>query len=282
MPKEINPKTGRIHTHFSTISTITGRLSSSKPNLQNIPIKSLEGQKIRESFVSEKNHFLISADYSQIELRVLAHVAKIENLIQAFKDEKDIHKITAAQVFKVPENEIDDSLRSKAKAINFGIIYGISAFGLAKQLNISRGEAANYIKSYFEAYPGIEASMKNYIELARANGYVETFSGRKCFIRDIGNKNPMIRAEAERQAINAPIQGSAADIIKKAMICLSKKLEEKNLRSKIILQIHDELIVEAPNDEVEMVAKILKSEMESVFTLDVPLKVDVKIGECWT
>ena len=282
LPKEINPKTGRIHTHFSTISTITGRLSSSKPNLQNIPIKSLEGQKIRESFVSEKNHFLISADYSQIELRVLAHVAKIENLIQAFKDEKDIHKITAAQVFKVPENEIDDSLRSKAKAINFGIIYGISAFGLAKQLNISRGEAANYIKSYFEAYPGIEASMKNYIELARANGYVETFSGRKCFIRDIGNKNPMIRAEAERQAINAPIQGSAADIIKKAMICLSKKLEEKNLRSKIILQIHDELIVEAPNDEVEMVAKILKSEMESVFTLDVPLKVDVKIGECWT
>lgn len=281
LPKEINPQTGRIHTHFSSTSTITGRLSSSAPNLQNIPIKSLEGQKIRESFIAQKDHFLISADYSQIELRVIAHVAKIRNLIQAFKEEKDIHKITASQVFGISEDAVDDSMRSKAKAINFGIIYGISAFGLAKQLDISRQDAASYIKSYLEAYPGIDTSMKNFIQSARTIGYVETFSGRKCFIRDINNKNPMIRNEAERLAINAPIQGSAADVIKKAMILVSKKFTEKNLRSKIILQIHDELIVEAPKDEVEIASKILKSEMENAANLDVPLKVDVKVGLNW-
>lgn len=282
LPKEINPKTGRVHTHLSTISTITGRLSSSNPNLQNIPIKSAEGQKIRTAFIAEKNHLLISADYSQIELRVIAHVAKIENLIQAFKDGKDIHKITAAQVFKIPENEVTDEIRSKAKAINFGIIYGISAFGLARQLDISRQEAGDYIKSYLETYPGIDVYMKNYIMLARQNGYVQTFSGRKCFIREINNKNPAIRAEAERLAINAPIQGSAADIIKKAMIRLNKKFAEEKLQSKMILQIHDELIVEAPENEVEVAAKILKSEMENSFVLDVPLKVDVKISHHWS
>ena len=281
LPKEIDTQTGRIHTHFSSTSTITGRLSSSAPNLQNIPIKSLEGQKIRESFIAQKDHFLISADYSQIELRVIAHVAKIGNLIQAFKEEKDIHKITASQVFGIPEDAVDDSMRSKAKAINFGIIYGISAFGLAKQLDISRQDAASYIKSYLEAYPGIDYSMKNFIQSARANGYVETFSGRKCFIRDINNKNPMIRNEAERLAINAPIQGSAADVIKKAMILVSAKFAEEKLRSKIILQIHDELIVEAPKDEVEIASKILKSEMENAANLDVPLKVDVKVGLNW-
>ncbi|MES2961514.1 MAG: DNA polymerase I [Pseudomonadota bacterium] len=281
LPEEINPQTGRIHTHFSTTSTITGRLSSRYPNLQNIPIKSLEGQKIRESFIAEKNHFLISADYSQIELRVIAHAAKIGNLINAFKEDKDIHRITAAQVFGVTEDEVDDSLRSKAKAINFGIIYGISAFGLARQLDIPRQEAAIYIKSYLETYPGIDISMKNYIELARKNGYVQTLSGRKCFIRDINNKNPMIRAEAERLAINAPIQGSAADIIKKAMIRLSKRFKEENLQSKIILQIHDELIVEAPENEVEIATKILKYEMENAAILDVPLKVDVTVADCW-
>jgi DNA polymerase-1 len=281
LPQEINPKTGRIHTHLSTISTVTGRLSSSNPNLQNIPIKSAEGQKIREAFVAEKNHFLISADYSQIELRVIAHVAKIGNLVQAFKDDKDIHRITASQIFKIPESEIDEATRSKAKAINFGIIYGISAFGLARQLDISRQDAASYIKSYLETYPGIDSYMKNYIELARKNGYVETFSGRKCFIREINNKNPMIRNEAERLAINAPIQGSAADIIKKAMIRLSKKFSEKNLRAKMILQIHDELIVEAPENEVEIASQILKTEMENAFQLDVPLKADVKVGKCW-
>lgn len=281
LPQEINPKTGRIHSHFSTTSTITGRLSSSNPNLQNIPIKSLEGQKIRESFISEKNHFLISADYSQIELRVIAHVAKIENLVKAFKEGKDIHQITASQVFGIPENEVDSATRSKAKAINFGIIYGISAFGLARQLDISRQDASTYIKSYLATYPGIDSYMKNYINLARQNGFVETISGRKCFIREINNKNGMIRAEAERLSINAPIQGSAADIIKKAMIRLSKRFREEKLNSKIILQIHDELIVEAPQDEVELATKILKFEMENAMILDVPLKVDVTVGNSW-
>lgn len=282
LPKEINPKTGRIHTHFSTTSTITGRLSSSQPNLQNIPIKSLEGQKIRESFVAEKDHFLISADYSQIELRVIAHVAKIENLIAAFKDGKDIHRITASQVFGIPEDQIDDAIRSKAKAINFGIIYGISAFGLARQLDISRQDAATYIKSYLAAYPGIDAYMRETIVLGRQQGFVQTLSGRKCFISQINNKNPIIRNEAERLAINAPIQGSAADIIKKAMIRLSKKFSEEKLHSKIILQIHDELILEAPKDEVEIATKILKKEMENAANLDVPLQVDVKVGLNWS
>jgi len=281
LPKEINPKTNRIHSNFSTTSTITGRFSSNNPNLQNIPIKSLEGKKIRESFVAAKDHLLISADYSQIELRVIAHVAKIDNLVKAFKEDKDIHRITAAQVFHIPEAQVTDEIRSKAKAINFGIIYGISAFGLARQLDIPRQEAAVYIKSYLETYPGIDSYMKSYIDLARTNGFVETISGRKCFIREINNKNPMIRNEAERLAINAPIQGSAADIIKKAMINLDKKFREMNLRSKIILQIHDELVVEAPKDEVEIATKILKREMEDAFVLDVPLRVDVTVDDCW-
>ena len=282
LPKEINAKTDRIHSSFSTTSTITGRFNSSNPNLQNIPIKSLEGQKIREAFISKKDHFLISADYSQIELRVIAHVAKIDNLIAAFKDGKDIHRITASQVFGVLENEVDDAMRSKAKAINFGIIYGISAFGLAKQLGIGRTEASNYIKSYLEAYPGIDSYMKNYIQLARQFGYVKTISGRKCFIREINNKNGMIRSEAERLAINAPIQGSAADIIKMAMIHVAKEFEAQNLRSKIILQVHDELIIEAPKDEVELATKILKSKMENALIFDVPLKVDVEVGNHWS
>ncbi|MBU6339135.1 MAG: DNA polymerase I [Rickettsiales bacterium] len=281
LPEEINSKTGRIHSHFSTTSTITGRFNSTNPNLQNIPIKSLEGQKIREAFVASDGKLLISADYSQIELRVIAHVAKIANLTKAFKDGKDIHRITASQVLGISENEVTDEMRSKAKAINFGIIYGISAFGLAKQLKISRQEAANYIKSYLETYPGIDSYMKEYIETARKLGYVKTLSGRKCFIHEINNKNPMIRAEAERLSINAPIQGSAADIIKKAMINLDKALIKENLQSKIILQIHDELIIEAPENEVEIATKIIKREMENAVILDTPLKVDIKAQKCW-
>ncbi len=281
LPKEINPKTNRIHSNFSTTSTSTGRFSSTNPNLQNIPIKSEEGKKIRQSFIAAKDHLLISADYSQIELRVIAHVAKIHNLVQAFKDDKDIHRITASQVFHIPEAQVTDEIRSKAKAINFGIIYGISAFGLAKQLDIPRSEAAIYIQSYLEAYPGIDAYMKNYIEVARRNGFITTISGRKCFIHEINSKNPILRQEAERLAINAPIQGSAADIIKIAMINLDRKFRELNLRSKIIMQIHDELVIEAPQDEVEIAQQILKKEMESAFILDTPLKVDLSVNQYW-
>ncbi len=281
LPKEINKKTYRIHTHLSSISTITGRLSSSNPNLQNIPIKSDEGKKIRQSFIAEKNHSLISVDYSQIELRVIAHIAQIENLITAFKEDKDIHRITAAQVFGLKEEEVTAEIRSKAKAINFGIIYGISGFGLARQLGIGRKEAGEYIKSYLATYPGIDVYMKKYIELARANGFVETIGGRKCFIRGINDKHPVIRAESERLAINAPIQGSAADIIKKAMIKLDKKMKEKKLAAKIILQIHDELLIEAPENEIDVVSQLIREEMERAMVLDVPLKVDVVVGKSW-
>lgn len=281
LPKEINVKTGRVHTYLSSISTVTGRLSSYKPNLQNIPIKTKEGRKIRECIISKPGYLLISADYSQIELRIIAEVANITNLIQAFKDNKDIHRITAAQVFGLKEEDVTDEIRSRAKAINFGIIYGISGFGLARQLGISRTEASDYIKSYFAAYPGIQDYMKKYIELAHTNGFVETIGGRKCFLRNINDKNPMVRAEAERLAINAPIQGSAADVIKKAMIRLDKKLLEKNYKSKIILQIHDELIIEAPENEVDEVSALVKSEMEGAMNLAVSLKVDVEIGKEW-
>lgn len=281
LPKQINQKTKRIHTRFATINTITGRLSSSDPNLQNIPIRSDDGRKIRQAFIAKKNHLLISADYSQVELRVIAHVAKIKSLIQAFKENKDIHKITAAQVFNLQEDEVSSELRSKAKAINFGIIYGISAFGLAKQLKIERKEASEYIKNYLETYPGIEEYMQNYQDFARKNGYVKTIGGRKCFIKDINSKNHILRSEAERLAINAPIQGSAADIIKKAMINLDKKFIKQNISAKILLQIHDELIIEAKESEVDEVTKIVQEEMEKAMVLDCSLKVDVEINKSW-
>lgn len=281
LPKEINAKTGRVHSSFLSTVTATGRLSSQNPNLQNIPIKNEDGRKIRECFIAQNGNFLISADYSQIELRIIAEVANIENLKQAFRDGKDIHRITASQVFHVSESEVSGEMRSNAKAINFGIIYGISAFGLARNLGISRSEAAQYIKSYFAAYPGIEEYMKNTIEFARKNGFVQTIGGRKCFIREINNKNPMIRAEAERFAINAPIQGGAADIIKKAMLNISQKLREKKLQSKIVSQIHDELLIEAPENEVEQVKQLLITAMESVNLLPMKLKVDVEVGKSW-
>ncbi len=277
----INAKTKRIHTTLSNITTSTGRLSSNNPNLQNIPIRSEEGRKIRNAFVAAKGCKLISADYSQIELRVLADIAGIDALKQAFLEDKDIHTITAAQVFKMAESEVDKETRRKAKAINFGIIYGISAFGLAKQLKIGRGDAAKYIENYFTTYPGIQKYMQQYQELARQNGFVETIIGRKCFIPTINSKNPTLRGLAERLAINAPIQGSAADIIKKAMIDFDAVLLEQNLQSKIVLQVHDELLIEAPENEAEKVAASLKKTMQQAILLDVPLKVDVKIMDRW-
>jgi DNA polymerase-1 len=277
----INLKTKRIHTTLSNISTSTGRLSSNNPNLQNIPIRTKEGRKIRSAFIAPKNCKLISADYSQIELRVLSSISNIDALKQAFLEDKDIHAITAAQVFGAKEKEIDKEMRRRAKAINFGIIYGISAFGLAKQLRISRYDAAKYIENYFITYPGIKRYMSHYQDLARQNGYVETIAGRKCFIPNINSKNPILRGLAERLSINAPIQGSAADIIKKAMIDFDRVLFEQKLKSKIILQVHDELLVEAPEGEVEKVSALLKSTMEKAILLDIPLKVDVKIEDRW-
>lgn len=275
LQKEINSQTQRIHSHFSNTATITGRLNSFNPNLQNLPIKTTEGKMIRQCFIPSNDHTLISADYSQIELRILADMANITNLIQAFKNNKDIHTITACEVFKISELEIDDVVRNKAKAINFGIIYGISAFGLAKQLKISNSEADQYIKSYFATYKGIEDHMKNSIKFAEENGFVLTISNRKIFIHDIKSKNPIIKNEAKRQAINAGIQGSCADIISKAMINITNKFLENNIKSKMVLQIHDELVFEVANCEKEIVKKIIKEEMENSYSLKVPMQVDL-------
>jgi DNA polymerase-1 len=281
LQESINKETGRIHTTFSNISTSTGRLSSNSPNIQNIPIRTSEGRKIRNAFTAKKGHKFILADYSQIELRVLAHISDIKNLKEAFREDKDIHTITAAQIFGISESEVDSDIRRKAKAINFGIIYGISAFGLAKQLRIDRKDASNYIKSYFETYPGIKEFMDNYQDLAQQHGYVTTITGRKCFINGIDSKNPIVKGLAQRLAINAPIQGSAADIIKKAMIDLDDSLSKSNLKAKMILQVHDELILEVPDGEVEEVKELLKKTMENAFFLDLPLKVDVSVRQEW-
>ncbi len=279
--KDISPDTGRIHTSFMMTVVATGRLSSQHPNLQNIPIRSEEGRKIRKAFVAEKGHRLISADYSQIEIRLLAHMADIEVLKQAFRDGKDIHAITASQVFGVPLEEVSGKMRYNAKAINFGIIYGQSAFGLAGQLGISRGEAKDYIDAYFKQYPGIGQYMEEMKEIARKQGYVTTLYGRKCFVGDINGRNPILRGNAERAAINYPLQGSAADIIKKAMINVVRALEKQNMQSQLILQIHDELIIEAPEAEVGQAAKLVTREMENVTSLSIPIIAEAKTGHSW-
>jgi DNA polymerase-1 len=279
--EQINPKTGRVHTCYSQAIASTGRLSSNDPNLQNIPIRTDEGRKIRRAFVPEAGHVLMSADYSQIELRLLAHVAKIESLIKAFHDGADIHAMTASQVFGVPVEGMDPMVRRQAKAINFGIIYGISAFGLARQLGIARGEAQVYIDAYFQKYPGIRAYMDTTKELARKQGFVTTLYGRKCHVTGINDKNPAMRNFAERAAINAPIQGGAADIIKRAMIRMPGALRKAGLKTRMLLQVHDELVFEVPQDEVEAATTLTRSVMEQVAHLDVPLVVDTGVGQNW-
>lgn len=277
----INPDTGRVHTSFSQAVTSTGRLSSNDPNLQNIPIRSDEGRKIRQAFVADKGHILMSADYSQIELRLLAHVADIESLKKAFADGQDIHAITASEIFDVPIEGMDPMVRRQAKAINFGIIYGISGFGLARQLSIPRGEAQRYIDAYFERYPGIKDYMERTKKQAHDQGYVETPFGRKCHVRGINEKNQAVRGNAERAAINAPIQGGAADIIKRAMVRVQKALDENKLNARMLLQVHDELIFEVPEKEVEKTKAAIKDVMESAAVLNVPLEVDIGTGANW-
>lgn len=280
LPKEIG-KDGRIHTHFAMAATNTGRLSSHDPNLQNIPVRSEEGNKIREAFIAEKGHKLISADYSQIELRLLAHIADIGSLKDAFAKGQDIHAATASQMFGMAVDQVDSESRRKAKMINFGIIYGISAFGLAQRLGIGRNEAGEYIKQYFRQYPGIENYMRETVEFARKHGYVQTIWGRKCHITGIADKNPAMRQFSERAAINAPLQGSAADIIKKAMVILDSELHKKGLKARALLQVHDELVLEAPDAEAEEVSRLVKHVMENVVQLSVPVTVDVGVGENW-
>lgn len=280
--EQINPRTGRVHTSYSMAGTSTGRLSSSDPNLQNIPVRTEEGRLIRNAFIAEQGCKLISTDYSQIELRLLAHIADISTLRDAFAHGEDIHAITASQVFGVPVDEVDSGLRRKAKTINFGIIYGISAFGLASRLGIGRKEAAEYIEQYFTHYPGIRKYMERTKEFCRTHGYVQTLFGRKSFISDIHSKNPNQRNFAERAAINAPLQGTAADIIKRAMIRLPKALRDAGLTdTRILLQVHDELVLEATEAQAEEAATITRRVMESAAKLSVPLTVESGIGNHW-
>jgi DNA polymerase-1 len=278
---EINPETGRVHTSFAQAIAATGRLSSNDPNLQNIPIRTEEGARIRRTFIAEPGHMLVSCDYSQIELRLLAHVADLPALRDSFARHEDIHARTASEVFGVPMQGMDPMTRRRAKAINFGIIYGISAFGLARQLGIAPGEAKYYIDAYFARYPGIRAYMERTKEQARIDGYVTTPLGRRCWIAGIADKNAARRAYAERQAINAPLQGGAADIIKRAMVRLPAALHNAGLRSRMLLQVHDELLFEAPDDEAERLAALAREVMESAASLSVPLVVETGTGRTW-
>ena len=279
--EEIDPRTGRVHTTYAMAVASTGRLSSNDPNLQNIPVRTDEGRKIRRAFVAADKMTLVSFDYSQIELRLLAHVADIAALKQAFADGIDIHALTASQVFGIPVKGMDPMVRRRAKAINFGIIYGISGFGLARQLGIPQGEARAYIDAYFKRYPGIRDYMERTKAFAREHGFVTTIFGRRCHLPDIRSKVPAMRAFSERAAINAPIQGGAADIIKRAMVRIPDALAEAKLDGQMLLQVHDELLFELPPAQRAKTEEVVKAVMEGAAKLSVPLVVDVGHGHSW-
>lgn len=278
----INEESGRIHTSFNQMVTATGRLSSSEPNLQNIPVRTEAGKRIRELFIPGDGYqYLMSADYSQIELRVLAHMSEDKNFVEAFTHGQDIHARTASEVFGVPMDEVSGELRNRAKAVNFGIVYGISDYGLSRDLNVSRKEAGEYIASYFDKCTGIKAFIDQVVADARQNGYVTTLFGRRRYLPDINSSNYNQRSFAERTAMNTPIQGTAADIIKKAMIDVYRALKKRNLRSRILLQVHDELVLEVVEEEFEMVSQILKQAMQQTVLLNIPLTIDINIGDNW-
>jgi DNA polymerase-1 len=282
----INAQTGRVHTSYNQAVAITGRLASSDPNLQNIPVRSAEGRRIREAFIAPKGSHIVSADYSQIELRIMAHLSQDEGMLAAFANNEDIHRATAAEIFGVDRENVDSEQRRYAKVINFGLIYGMSAFGLAQNLNIERSAAASYIERYFARYPGVREYMQNTREIAKQKGYVETYFGRRLWVPEINSANVQRRNGAERAAINAPMQGTAADLIKLAMIAVDKwlqdeKLNGQNLKSKLIMQVHDELVLEVPDNELELVKQRLPELMQNVAKLDVPLLAEVGVGSNW-
>lgn len=281
LPKMINQQTGRVHTSFNQAVTATGRLSSSDPNLQNIPIRTAEGRRIREAFIPQEGWTLLSADYSQVELRVMAHMADVPALKESFLAGEDIHKRTASEIFNVFPELVTDEMRRQAKTINFGVLYGMGAFSLAKDLGISRAEAQQFIDQYFERYPAVLNYLEEKKAEAREHQYVTTILGRRCAIPEINSKNGAVRSYAERNAINYPIQGSAADIIKVAMVRLDRRLKEEKLQARMLLQVHDELVLEVPENEVEQVRSIVNNEMEQAVSLDLPLKVDIGIGSNW-
>ena len=282
LPKDINPKSGRVHTIYNQAVAATGRLSSNNPNLQNIPIRTARGQQVRKAFVPRDNqHVLVAADYSQIELRIIAALSKDEGMVNAFLNNEDIHQATAAKVFNVPLEEVTRTQRGNAKTVNFGIIYGVSAFGLSQQTDLNRTEAKELIDTYYATYPKLRNYIHEQVDFARDNGYVTTVLGRRRYLKDINSQNAVVRGAAERNAVNAPIQGSAADIIKLAMIAIQSKLESENWKAKMLLQVHDELVFDVPKEEVEALQKMVKNEMENAFSLDVPLVVDMGIGTNW-
>ncbi|TCN60547.1 DNA polymerase I [Flavobacterium circumlabens] len=282
LPEQVDKKTLRVHTDYMQTVAATGRLSSNNPNLQNIPIRTERGRQIRKAFVArDENHTLISADYSQIELRIIAALSGEENMIAAFQNGEDIHKATAAKVFDVPLEEVSREQRSNAKTVNFGIIYGVSAFGLSNQTSLSRSESAALIEAYYKTYPRLKSYISDQIEFAREKGYVQTILGRRRYLKDINSANTVVRSAAERNAVNAPIQGSAADVIKIAMINIHKKLKEENWKSKMLLQVHDELVFDVHNDELEKIQPMIKHEMENAFKMAVPLEVELGMGKDW-
>jgi DNA polymerase-1 len=281
LPALINPRTHKIHTSFNQAITATGRLSSSNPNLQNIPVRNEDGKEIRKAFVAEEGCEFFSADYSQIELRIMAHLSEDANMMEAFRSGYDVHAATAAKVFKKEISEVTREERSKAKTANFGIIYGISVFGLAERMEVSRKEAAELIDGYFATYPDVKKYMEKSIQVAKERGYIETLFKRKRFLPDINSGNAVVRGYAERNAINAPIQGSAADIIKVAMVQIYHRFREEGIRSKMILQVHDELNFSVYPDEKERVERIVLEEMERAYPLRVPLVADSGWGKNW-
>jgi DNA polymerase-1 len=281
LPKLIHPKTGRIHTSYNQTVTATGRLSSSDPNLQNIPIRTDEGNRVRQAFIPEKGWVIVSADYSQIELRLLAHLSQDETLMEAFQRDEDIHARTASEIFSVPLEKVTPAMRREAKVINFGIIYGMSAYGLSQQLGIEPKIAQAYIDEYFRKYAGVQTYIERCLEEARQKGYVTTLLQRRRYLPDITSPTVAIRQTSERMAINTPLQGTAADIIKVAMIHIQNRIEELHLSTKMVMQVHDELVFEVPEGEVERALPLIQSEMEAVMELSVPLKVSIHSGKNW-
>ena len=282
LPNEVNPNTGRIHTQYMQAVAATGRLSSNNPNLQNIPIRTERGREVRKAFIPRnENYVLLAADYSQIELRIIAALSEEENMINAFKNGEDIHASTAAKVFNIPLSEVTREQRSNAKTVNFGIVYGVSAFGLSNQTDLSRSEAKELIDTYYETYPKLKAYMSAQVDFAREHGYVETVLKRRRYLKDINSRNAMVRSGAERNAVNAPIQGSAADIIKLAMIHIYNRFEKEQFKSKMLLQVHDELVFDVHKDELEIIKPIIKYEMENAFKMAVPLDVEIGLGKNW-
>jgi DNA polymerase-1 len=281
LPACIDPETGRVHTSYRQAVASTGRLSSTDPNLQNIPVRTPEGRRIRQAFIAPTGSCILAADYSQIELRIMAHLSGDERLMEAFESGEDIHRATAAEVFGVAPKKVSDDERRSAKAINFGLIYGMSAFGLGRQLGIPRREAQEYVDLYFSRYPGVKQFMDDTKERARDCGYVETVFGRRLYLPEIKSRNPARRQYAERTAINAPMQGTAADIIKRAMITLHRWLEESGAAARMIMQVHDELVFEVAKDAVTDVQAVVVAQMEAAAELSVPLKVDAGVGKNW-